>query len=238
MKHKKLLLSLFIILSLIFNEAVIVSAMNTGFSTNEMSTENQQIFLSNIKLSPIREEPKKGAITCFDVSNSGFIAVGFSDFGNKYISVYNSAGEFQYGYVFHANQSFGVQWDGTNILVYFVRSDVAALFDPTGTNIELRVIGNTPENNSYWTHSVFAKTRALNNHTYTVRNDLGLFNLFASSYSQLVKTDSTGDATVLYDVTSSQLTKVLAISIAVGLFVGLVVVVVVRQLAGVRRSGG
>ncbi len=235
MKLKKIALILFVVSLTVCNGFINAFAMNTGFSTNKMSAEEQQVFLSNIKLSQMSDEPQKNAIVCFDVSNTGFIAIGSASLDNKYISVYDSSGEYLYGYVFNCNQSFGVQWDGTNIIIYFVRSDVAASFDSNGTNIELRIIEDTTENNSYWNHYVFSKEKTFDGNRYTIKNNMSLLNVFASSYSQLIKTDSNGNETIIYDVTKTQMPKTVLAIIAVLLFIVLVINVIIRQ--GFKAKG-
>jgi hypothetical protein len=71
--------------------------MNTGFSTSEPD-KKQQDFLSGNAISLMYEEPKKHIISCFDVSESGLVAVGSATYGNQYIYVYDATGKFQYGY--------------------------------------------------------------------------------------------------------------------------------------------
>ena len=226
---------LFIISLIICNGGVNAFAMNTGFSTSEMNSKDQHTFLSNINLSQIYDEPQKSTIECFDVSESELIAIGSATSEKKYISVYDATGEFQYGYAFNCNQSFGIQWDDTNLIIFFVRSDVAALFDSNGTNMELRMINDTIDNNSYWNHSVFSKEKELNGNMYTIKNNMGLLNVFASNYSQLIKTDSDGNETIIYDVSTVQTLKTVFIITAVFLFVALVISVIIWQFFKVKR---
>lgn len=235
MKYKKNMFILFIISLIICNGGVNAFAMNTGFSTSEMNSKDQHTFLSNINLSQIYDEPQKSTIECFDVSESELIAIGSATSEKKYISVYDATGEFQYGYAFNCNQSFGIQWDDTNLIIFFVRSDVAALFDSNGTNMELRMINDTIDNNSYWNHSVFSKEKELNGNMYTIKNNMGLLNVFASNYSQLIKTDSDGNETIIYDVSTVQTLKTVFIITAVFLFVALVISVIIWQFFKVKR---
>ena len=139
MKVKIVSYTLFIILMfLCFCESIL--AMNTGFSTEDMNSNDQKVFLSSIDVCLLTEEPKKDAITCFDVNNDGSIVVGTKNATEKLALVYTSDGAFKYGYSFYCSGSFGVEWDDNNLLVYFVRSDVAALFDKTGNVLELNKI--------------------------------------------------------------------------------------------------
>lgn len=95
--------------------------MNTGFSTSEPDEKKQQYFLSGNAISLTYEEPKKYIISCFDVSESGLVAVGSATYGNQYIYVYDATGKFQYGYAFNNPGSYGLQWDGSD-WNYFVSS--------------------------------------------------------------------------------------------------------------------
>lgn len=219
MKIRRILLMLVIVSVFLCNENKSVLAMDTGFTTDNMELEDQKIFLSNINLSLITQEPPKNIITCFDVNDNGLIAVGTEDSAKKLVSIYTSDGIFKYGYVFDCEGSFGVEWDDNNIIIYFVRSGVAALFDEKGKNIDLKVIQDTIDNNSYWNHSVFSTQRTVNESQYTIKNNMGLFNIFSSSYSQLIRADTKGHINIIYDVSREYTVKFIMISIIVILFV-------------------
>ncbi len=109
MEVKRILLTGFILFIFLWNGTSTVFAMNTGFSTEAMESGDQQVFLSNVKLSLITEEPEKQVITCFDVNDDGLVAVGSKDLTKKIVLVYDSAGTFQYGYTFDCSGSFGLE---------------------------------------------------------------------------------------------------------------------------------
>lgn len=221
---------------IVFSGCINALAMNTGFSTEEMNSEEQHTFLSNINLTLISDEPQKSTFTCFDVSESGQVVIGFANAQKKYISVYDATGGFQYGYVFNCNQSFGVQWDSANLIIYFVRSDVAASFDSNGDNVELRTIEDTADNNSYWNRCVFSKEKMINTNRYTAKNNMGILNMFASSYSQLLKTDSNGNETIIYDAGTTQTAQTVLFIIAVLIFAAIVIALVIRQFLRAKRQ--
>lgn len=230
MKCKNFILVLFTVFLIVFNTLINAFAMNTGFSVSEMSSEDKQTFLSNVKLSLISEEPKKDTFSCFDVNNMGLIALGYDTIDENYISVYDANGKFQYGYTFSCDGSFGVQWNDKNLMVYFVRSDVAASFDKNGTNVEIKNIDDTDVNNSYWHNTVFSTEKNIDTNRYKIKNNMGLLNVLATDYSQLIKTDSDGNVTIIYDVSTAQLTKTVIIVTAVVLFVAFVIFSLVRQI--------
>ena len=87
MKIIRILLMLFLMSALLCKENGSALEMKIGFTTDNMDLEEQKRFLSNINLSLITEEPSKNAITCFDVNDSGLIAIGSK---NKIsIGIYN-----------------------------------------------------------------------------------------------------------------------------------------------------
>lgn len=85
------------------------------------------------------------------------------------------------------------------------------------------------QNNSLWNEITKKDHVYIGENSYSIRNQMGFLNFFSSSYSQLLKTDSNGNITTVYDVNSTQLTKTIMIFIAILLFIALVAVIVVRQ---------
>ena len=240
MRNKRFVMLLFFALLYVYTGSTGVFAMNTGFSMQTMKTEDQNTFLSNIQLVKNEKEPKKNSIECFDVNEDGLIAIGTSvssDSSRKVVSVYDLSGDYKYGFDFNCHQSFGVEWDGNNLLIYFVRSDVAALVDEKGTILKLQEIENTTNNNSYWNHSVFSTQRTVGNYKYIIKNDMGLLNIFASSYSQLIAVDDQGNQKILYDVNNAQMARTIIMFIAVIMIVALAVSVIVSQFLKMRRTG-
>ena len=213
-----------------------VLAMNMGFSTTRMELNAQQEFLENIALRRIDDAPRKTAIECFDVNENELIAIGTEIAEKKYVSIYNTEGMFQYGYAFQSNGAFDVQWDADDVLIYFVRSDVAAAFDDRGACIWMRRIENTAENSTYWNHVVRARQKEVGTNRYLVRNDMGVFNLFASAYGQLIKFDETGNETVLYDVTAMQKTRIMTATIGVLLLGACIVWILGRYVLKMREG--
>lgn len=235
MKNKKFIFITLVISIFILFHNITANAMNTGFSTQSLSSEERKAFDTNVDISFLEIEPNKKTIECFDVNEKGVVAIGSSVSKRKTIAIYDSKGVFQYGYEFDCNGAFGIEWDNDNIIIYFVRSDVACSVNPVGTIEELLKIENTQENNSYWNHSVFSTSRTAGDNKYTIKNDMGLFNVFASSYSQLEIVDLNGEINVFYDVNSYQLSKIIAIFIGVTIFCCMVVCVLIRQFRNTRN---
>lgn len=223
---------LFTVLLLLFlstNEMIEVFAMNTGFTTEALSEKDKATILANINISVLKYEPPRKAITCFDVNENGLIAIGCESSENKTIGIYTSDGVFQYGYKFRDNGRFGVEWDEDNVIIYFVRGDVAVTLTPEGKVENILEIQNTIENNSYWNQFVFSTKRKIEDTEYALKNDMGVFNIFASSYSQLVVTNAKGEESVVYDVNSIHFFNVIIVFVGVLLFGCLVVFGIIRE---------
>lgn len=72
MKHKVLFVT-FIVLLTVFHGGINAFAMNTGFSTSEMSAKDQQVFLSNVSISLTFDEPQEINTVSSVFSNGGRI---------------------------------------------------------------------------------------------------------------------------------------------------------------------
>lgn len=228
MRIKKFFVIFPMILLLLWSESITVFAMNTGFSTTELSPEFCESFQNNINLEITMQEPNGDGISCFDISDSEMIALGRDTSLGKYVYIYDSNGIFQYGYSFYDYGRFRVEWDNENIIIHFVRSDLAALIDENGKIIELKKIENTNENNSYW-RQLNSPERVVNNNKYTLKCDMGLLNFVALSYSQVVKTDSNGDVTMMYDANTAYLIQTIMALIGIVSFISIVVGTIIHQ---------
>ena len=236
MVNKRIIILFFFVLLYTCLGNTNVLAMNTGFSTQNMTEENQKTFISNIKLVKEESAPTQTGILCFDVNEDGLIAIGKKGFSRKSVSVYNSSGEYKYSYSFDYEAGFGVEWDGNNLIIYFERSDVAALVDEDGTVLELQEIENTIDNSSYWNNSVFLTQRTVGDHKYVIKNDMGFFNIFASSYSQFITVDDQGNQKILHDVNSMQLTRTIIAFVAVVVFVAIGIYVLRLEFIKLRKK--
>lgn len=205
-----------------------VWAMNTGFSTESLSEEDMTTLLRNTYFSVLADEPPKQSIECFDVNEDGLIAIGSSNGETKTVCIYTSDGAFQYGYSFKSNGTFGIEFDKNLLNIYFVRSDVILSLDSDGNVLEIRLVQDTTDNNTYRNSLLHSTTRTVGNTTYLVRNDMGILNWVAMSFSQVVTIDATGTETIVYDVNSTQLLKMIAAVVGVIIFVSIVVTTLIR----------
>ena len=223
-----------LLLLLLVIEGVEVLAINTGFSTEELSEKDISTFITNMNISLLVDEPPKATIECFDVSENEMIAIGHSASDKKTISIYSDAGTFLYGYEFNCNGNFGIEWDADNLIIYFVRSDIAASVNPAGKIECVLKIQNTADNNSYWNKFVFSTKRSIRDTEYTLKNNMGVFNIFTSSYSQLVATNN-GIEHVVYDVNATQFAKTIVVFISVLILICIVVFILIFQFAKILK---
>ena len=236
MKRLKILIMFFFLVLIIQSELTNASAMETGFLTLELSEEEKTRFLSNVNITLLSLEPQKRGIDCFDVNEYGMIAIGTSESEKKYISIYDSEGIFQYGYTFHSSGSFGLEWSGKNIIIYWVRSDVAACVDSEGELIDISKILNSTENNSYWRNFVFSRERKIGNDRYIMKNGDGVLGFFNPSYSQIIHTNENEDIRIIYEIDESYSVEVLTILIGVILFVGFVIYKMVLEFRKLKSN--
>ncbi len=233
---KKRLCAIFLTVVVLFANAIQVNAMNTGFSTEELAEETKTTFVSNINLLPLKAETAKKGIQCFDVNEQGMIAIGQNGSQGKEVCVYTSQGEFLYGYAFDCTQSFGVEWDEENLNIYFVRSDIIISLDPDANIVDIKEVQNTIDNNTHRNRLLYADTRTVGDTTYLIRNDMGVLNWLATSYSQIVVKDSDGTETIVYDVNARQRTgMIITVSLVVVIF-SIAVVVIGRQVVQAVRQ--
>ena len=197
------LLSIFVFV--LFTNTMVVNAMNTGFETSSLPSEEKTKFISGINLLPLNEEPGKTTIMSFDVNSNRLIAIGQNTSSRKRICVYSDEGVFQYGYTFNCTGDFGVEWDDENLNIFFVRSDVIVSVTPSGEVLDALEVQDTIENNSYVYQFIHSTKRVVGDTEYFLGNDLGILNLFSLSYSQITVKDSVGTENVIYDVGSTQL---------------------------------
>ncbi len=189
----------------IFAGLIPVCSKSDSFETESLSSGKSESVVSNIRFKRLDIERNKDSIECFDVNESGEIAIGSESHSSKIISIYSTDGVFLYALEFETEGGFGLEWQDNSLNVYFVRGAIGINIDPQGNILDVFAIKDTMENNSYWNNVVFSSTRNVNGTVYKIDNDLGIFNFVQSSYSRLVKIAPNGEKIVLYDVGNSQL---------------------------------
>ena len=193
-----------ILMLLMFMGSFVSSYAEDMLVSTSISENDKQALLENINFAYISKEPDKRAIKCFDVHLNGDIAIGSSKSTEKAVCVYSSQGLFKYGYRFNCSGDFGVEFDGENLTVWFLRSSIAITVTPTRKIIAVREFENNTAYSAYWRDDLRSKTRKVDEKIYSVSNDMGFLNIFAASYSQLTLIDENGEIHILYDVNEDQ----------------------------------
>ena len=236
MKFIRYIFTIILPLLLLVFGGVEVLAMNTGFSTELLPEDDMNTLLKNVNISMLADEPPKKTIECFAVNEDGVIAIGCSSSENKTVCIYTSDGGFQYGYSFKCSGNFGIELDESVLYIYLVRSDIAIAVDSVGEVESILKIQNTSENNSYWNDCVFSTRRKIGDTEYFLENDMGILNVFASSYSQLITINKYGEESIIYDVNSAQFSNMVVVVGGVIVFICLVVAVVIWQFIKLKRN--
>ncbi len=187
-------------------------AMTTGFEVNPVETDN------NIGIKIENKEYHSVSIKCFDVSDTGLIAIGTDEGSEKHVNLYDNNGTFKYGYSFTDYGTYGVGFDDENILIYISRGETVYLVDRQGNCLEKCDIINNIENNSYWNNVVFAKTKESSGNKYYLSKSPGLLGMVSPFYSRLIKKELNGEETILLDVSNEHdvyITSLIIVSIIV-----------------------
>lgn len=137
-----------------------------------------------------QKEPDR-IIKRFDVNEDGWFAIGY---GNNTIQIYDSQGNFQYGYRFDNEGTYGITLNENNIVIYLARGNFAFEIDPTGKCIR----AEEKYSSKYINEALDRTSKQIGNVTYSLERDIGFFD---GVYPRLVKTDATGTKTILHDVT-------------------------------------
>ena len=235
MKRTYLFLLSFLIFVLFTNE-IKVEAVNTGFQTNHLTSEEKNTFLSNINILLIDKEPMKNTIKCFDVNNNHLIAIGQNASERKTICVYSNEGVFQYGYTFSCNGDFGIEWDGENLNIYFVRSDILVSVAPNGEVLDILAVQNTIDNNSYVNHFIRSTQRVIDATEYVMENNPRIIDWVTASYSQVIVKDSVGTETTIYDADSVQIFNIIVTFIILCGFIGVAILVIAWNFINLKRN--
>ena len=215
---------LFVIMFMLSINVAEVNAMNTSFVTEELSEEEKNEFLSHVGIWRLTIEPEKKGIRNFDVNEKGMIAISQLTDGDKMVCIYSSDGTFLYVYAVECNGFINAEWDGECIVIQVICGEILVSLDPDGNVLDVRKIERSDIRNRDADKKMRSTRRVVGDTTYLIRNDMGILNWIAASYSQIVVMDASGAETIIYDVNSAQLVKILTILIAAFVFVSMAVV--------------
>ena len=226
---KKYIILFSVIMLLVLSSTNVAVAENNIFSTEKLSDNEIKTVIYNIDLEVLTSEPIKKQIKCFDVNENELIAIGMESFDKKFVVVYNTDGIFQYGYSFNCNGSFGVKWDKNDLSIYLVRSDIVFSVNYNNEIKNVFKINDIPESYSSWNDYIFKTTRLVGNRKYIMKNDMCIFNFFASSFSQLIVTENDTEK-IIYNVNSQQFVKYIVCSVLIVIFALWVLLMIISKM--------
>lgn len=223
-------------LFLLFGGLNVYATTNYEFETTDLSENEVNQIWQNINLRKSSDLKSLDSIelpiVSFDVSKDGIILLGFKE--NK-IAISNSNNVLTL-FEFDNDGSFYVQWNDGNILLMLVRGSIVIEFSQDGQLINMvKTDDSSVKNNSLWNQIAKRKSVNIGQASYYVKNDMGMFNFLASSYSQLITEDSQGNQTILYDVNNTQMTKTIVAFFAVIVFATVVVLMILVQFVKFRK---
>lgn len=176
-----------------------IDVKSVGMETHSISTEEKASIIENIHLQIIQEDSRNTSIQCFDVSQDGMIALGSSSGGNKLIYVYDASGTFQYGFCFYCDGAYGIEFQGGNLGIYFLRGNVLVTYDSSGACVDVQKMADTTENYAIAKDLLNRTEKYIAGRHYAMERNME----FGNAYSRFVVTDELGIKTVLFDSTKS-----------------------------------
>lgn len=172
-------------------------------------------------------------IISFDVSDEEMIILGFK---NNQVIIIDKNKIIQTYLEFSNNGLFYVQWKKNNILLYLVRGGIIVELTSNGQLINMIKTDDNNINNNFLWNEISKKTNIdIDNSTYIVKNDMGILNIFTSSYSQLVKINSNGETVIIYNINNTQLTKIIILVICAVLFIVLTISTISIKIIKFKR---
>lgn len=234
MKYRTIFLSI-ILLCILVNSKVIY-ANNNELETNAISDSDKENIWDEFKIVYSNEKPETDyTIEHFDVNTDGTIALVFT---NSTIGVYDFNGEYLYMISFDTVGSYEVFWLDNNLVILDERQDNAVEIDSSGNLVDIFVLDyNYGSNQRFYPYFMSTK-REVDDTKFVIRNNLGVLNVLAKffAYSQLVKIDSNGTETILYDVSYNQRATVIIYSILIMGGLTIVVTILIRQIKKSRME--
>ena len=189
-------------LIIIIGSSFTVSAIHSQLDTQALSDKEvdnivrQNEFVKITSYNPL-------AVNCFDVRDNHELVVGVDCGGSAIIAVFDSSGNFQYGFQKKKQGSFRVMWIGDSIAYYSIRSNLLFRIDENGEITDVCRVANTTENSIYDRQVLQSATREVGSTTYRMTNDYVFADALPGSFKKITKTD-VESTTVIYDASSNQ----------------------------------
>lgn len=202
MKTVKCLIFLMIIF-IVVGSPCMAAPLHTGLETETVPSNEFSEIASNREFIKITEETALPA-KCFDVREDNAIVIGSSSANTVTITVYDAAGNFQYGFETEELGSFRVMWNGDSIIYYSIRGERLYEIDSDGKIINIENVISSTENSVYDQKVLMSTTRTVGESTYNMTNGNRFVDVFSASFSQIIKEDAGGNM-VVYNASENKL---------------------------------
>ncbi|MBQ4598595.1 MAG: hypothetical protein IJB19_01630 [Clostridia bacterium] len=204
MKHFNVFQFAFCIFIIVMYLVVSASAYEKyeEFEVEPASPEDEQRILKLNNFSLFSGENEKAnfsqVITSFDISDSKKIALGLKD---GCVLVMDTDGNILWWMSFNQSGAIYVRWQKETLLVSNAKFSTLYEFTSTGSYIKSSfIITSSRINNSTNLDILRQRSITVDEEVFSIKKGYGIF---STGYSKLVKTDSSGNETVLYNVESS-----------------------------------
>ncbi len=211
----------------------------SGFDTDKLSEEEQEGLKRNCGFYFIESDPGIRSFDNMDVNTHGMIAVCLDNPGEDYVFVYSSDGEFKYGYRYETLGASAVLWDGDVLMVYLVRGGLLCSLDDKGNVLEIERVLHTQRSNSFY-YEIKKRQKSVDGYTYKAGTDLGFWDIFAQSCSQIVRVDSEMNEQVIYDASESHRPQVIGatvfMSMVITVFASVIIWGLLKAVKNAKRD--
>ena len=204
MKAMKCLIFLMIIFAVV-SSPCIAAPLHTGLETEAVPFDEFAEIANNREFAKITEETALPA-RCFDVREDGAIVVGSKSANTAYLSVYDAAGIFQYGFETEELGSCRVMWGENSIIYYSIRGGRLYEVDSDGKIIKVENVISSTENSVYDQKVLTSTTRTVGESTYRMTNGNRFVDAFSASFAKIVKEDTNGKV-IAYNASDGQLMR-------------------------------
>lgn len=222
-----------LLLFLVFSEGLITSAHTIETTRSNFSANNETWDKTNIQLIE-NLNVYHDRIVSFDVSDKGLVVLATK---NRKILVLDDCGNLLKAFAFVSAGDYYVQWNNDNLVLYLIRGDKAIEFSMEAECISVSILDSN-EAHEMWNNFDKLKKIVVNNNTYEVKREMGVLSniLFSGEYTKLLKTDSAGNTTILYEVDQRDIknTKFIVLVVLV-LIVVINITIIVAILISVKK---
>lgn len=172
-------------------------------------------------------------IVSFDVSENGRILLGLEE---DKIAVADEKKILAF-FDFTTGGSYYVQWKDDNILLLLVRSSIIVEMTQDGQLVNMIRADDRSIHNGELRRQIDQRKQVdVGEYSYRLQNNMGMLNILTSSYSQLVKIDLHGKATMLYDVHVELLTRTIFIITGVAALFVIIIVKITYPIVKAQRK--